>query len=644
LTLREQAERRAAAAASAAASSPTTAATAGPFYNSAVNGMLAAESTSASASSLSSTTLTPSPSSSSHYFYGQQQQYQQNAGASMFASVTTPGTSTPTASTANQQQQQPPSSASARDEWRKYGTGLTQALQEKRNAAAFQVRVVSAQSRTDHAGAEYTAYVLKVNTNASVNPSTPGGGMAQQQQQQHQAPALSEFFIERRYSDFYRLHTQLKEAVAASPSSHPQQSSSFSSSPQLDVGAPFPSKSLAGRLGNWTPSKFVAPERHDQLIRERVAQLDIWTVHVVARYHCGDSNGQQHSTASQLLHNFIFQQHQPTPCLQVSATATGGTWKYYNPVSFTLGTALQQATRTLEVMTSSKDQSIPLDLLHAAKGLLFLTTAKAGLVVTGRVGSGLVIARREGSGGSSSSNGSCWSAPCAIGTVGLGWGASVGGGVTHSLVVLTTPEAVRDVVASQSVQLGAELGVAVGPIGRGGQANVQTGDWTLHPAYTYSHSQGLFVGASLEGGVLSIRNDVNTKFYGRPCDASDLLRHDGPPAAAPLYQMLDRAMHTHIPDGAFRPSQFFQQQQQQHGCSPSLYGPGYPPSSGNNSNGNSAIAPPTAVPQQYHSQQNQQQRQPIFATDPSSGTHQNYPVQSSAAANYSNGYAPAPQQ
>lgn len=55
-------------------------------------------------------------------------------------------------------------------------------------------------------------------------------------------------------------------------------------------------------------------------------------------------------------------------------------------------------------------------VLKGAKGLAILTVAKGGVLVAYKFGTGLVIARR--------SDGS-WSAPSAILSVGLGWGAQV---------------------------------------------------------------------------------------------------------------------------------------------------------------------------------------------------------------------------
>lgn len=69
-----------------------------------------------------------------------------------------------------------------------------------------------------------------------------------------------------------------------------------------------------------------------------------------------------------------------------------------------------------QVSRMNPERSIPLAVLKGAKGLAILTVAKAGVLLSYKLGTGLVISRR--------SDGS-WSAPSAICSVGLGWGAQV---------------------------------------------------------------------------------------------------------------------------------------------------------------------------------------------------------------------------
>ena len=149
----------------------------------------------------------------------------------------------------------------------------------------------------------------------------------------------------------------------------------------------------------------------------------------------------------------------------------GDDWKKWNnPLSFTLGSTFPQATSTLEHIchhkhdndnTKLNDESISLDCLHFAKGLCFLTVLKAGLVVSGRVGTGLLVAQLN----------NCWSAPCVLGTVSMGWDMLAGGDITHYLVILTTHEAVEAFLGG-TLQLGPKLGVAVGPVGCTGSSHV----------------------------------------------------------------------------------------------------------------------------------------------------------------------------
>lgn len=59
-----------------------------------------------------------------------------------------------------------------------------------------------------------------------------------------------------------------------------------------------------------------------------------------------------------------------------------------------------------------------------------------------------------------------WSAPSAIGTVGVSWGAVIGLDVTDYVVILNTTEAVQAFSGLGQISIGAGIEVAVGPVGR----------------------------------------------------------------------------------------------------------------------------------------------------------------------------------
>ncbi len=170
---------------------------------------------------------------------------------------------------------------------------------------------------------------------------------------------------------------------------------------------------------------------------------------------------------------------------------------------------VNQATTIMERFQQLPEQSIPPQVLRDAKGLAILTVLKAGFVVSGRGGTGVVEARTKQG----------WSGPSAIGTGGAGFGPQIGAEVTEFVFVLNTDAAVQAFSRGGNVELGADLSVAAGPIGR----SVEAGVTPMAAVYTYSRSQGLFAGASLEGTVIMARDEANDQYYGRPVTPEEIL-------------------------------------------------------------------------------------------------------------------------
>jgi len=178
---------------------------------------------------------------------------------------------------------------------------------------------------------------------------------------------------------------------------------------------------------------------------------------------------------------------------------------------------------------------IPARLLQEAKGVATLTVVKGGFgLVGGEIGTGLVVARM--------SDGT-WSAPSAIGAAGLSWGALVGAQISDHVFLLMTDNAVEMLFNNKgSINLGADVGISLGPLGRSLEGNIGATGSGIAPIYSYSLSKGLYAGISLDGKVIVTRHDVNEKFYGRAVSGSELLTGaiETPPAAQPLYDALTR--------------------------------------------------------------------------------------------------------
>ncbi|XP_071911288.1 uncharacterized protein [Coffea arabica] len=206
------------------------------------------------------------------------------------------------------------------------------------------------------------------------------------------------------------------------------------------------------------------------------------------------------------------------------------------PVGFSMEQEIYKSANTLrnycQVARLNPEKSIPAAILEGAKGLAILTVAKGGVVLAYKLGTGLVIARRaDGS----------WSAPSALLSVGLGWGAQVGGELMDFIIVLHDSKAVKAFCSRMHFSLGAGCSAAAGPVGRVFEADMRAGERGSGMCYTYSCSKGAFVGVSLEGNIVSTRMDTNLRFYGDPyLTAADILLGivDRPKAAEPLYAAL----------------------------------------------------------------------------------------------------------
>lgn len=176
---------------------------------------------------------------------------------------------------------------------------------------------------------------------------------------------------------------------------------------------------------------------------------------------------------------------------------------------------VDQAAAIIERFDAIPERGIPPAVMRAAKGVAILTVTKAGFVGSVRGGSGVVVERTAQG----------WSGPSAIGTGGLGVGFQIGAEVTEFVFILNTPAAVDAFAKQANITLGGNLSVAAGPIGRSAEAGIG-----LQAAiYSYSRSQGLFAGISLEGTGIGTRDDLNAAYYGRSVTAEQILSGKVPP-------------------------------------------------------------------------------------------------------------------
>jgi len=193
----------------------------------------------------------------------------------------------------------------------------------------------------------------------------------------------------------------------------------------------------------------------------------------------------------------------------------------------TLTENVDQAVTILDRFKDMPEEGIPKAVLRDAKGIAILTVLKAGFVISAEGGEGLVVAR-DGK--------NSWSGPSAIGTGGAGFGFQVGAAVSEFVIILNTADAVKAFSRGGNVSIGGDITAAIGPVGRNLGADVLP----VAAVYTYSRSQGLFAGVSLQGSVIATRDDANTEYYGRAVTPDEILagKVRAPKSAAKLEQAL----------------------------------------------------------------------------------------------------------
>ena len=163
----------------------------------------------------------------------------------------------------------------------------------------------------------------------------------------------------------------------------------------------------------------------------------------------------------------------------------------------------QNAVRVLREIQGIPENGIPDKLLDEARAIVVIPdTIKAGLVIGGRRGHGLMSVK--------SADGT-WSQPAFVKLT----GGSIGfqAGVQSSDVVLVfRNDRSLDNIVNGKFTLGADAGVAAGPVGR--NAAAATDGQLKAEIWSWSRARGLFAGVALDGAVLSIDDHANVAAYG----------------------------------------------------------------------------------------------------------------------------------
>jgi SH3 domain-containing YSC84-like protein 1 len=163
---------------------------------------------------------------------------------------------------------------------------------------------------------------------------------------------------------------------------------------------------------------------------------------------------------------------------------------------------LQLSSDTLRAMINAPDKGIPEEVVSNAKCIVVVPhLVKGAFVIGGQHGRGIATCRtNEG-----------WSAPAFVSVGGGSWGLQIGvEGVDLVMLVMNDHGLQR--LLSSKFQIGADASASAGPVGRHASAGT---DWTMKTEIlTYSRSNGVFAGISLDGAVVEQDEDSTRAIYG----------------------------------------------------------------------------------------------------------------------------------
>ena len=164
----------------------------------------------------------------------------------------------------------------------------------------------------------------------------------------------------------------------------------------------------------------------------------------------------------------------------------------------------RNAVRVLTDIQAIPESAIPDKLLDEAHAIVVVPDSiKAGLIIGGRRGHGLLSVKRPDG---------TWSNPSFVSLTGGSIGFQVGVQSADIVLVFRSDRGLESIVNGKFT-LGADAGVAAGPVGR--NASASTDGEMKAEIWSWSRARGLFAGVALDGAVLAIDDAANEAVYGR---------------------------------------------------------------------------------------------------------------------------------
>ncbi len=174
---------------------------------------------------------------------------------------------------------------------------------------------------------------------------------------------------------------------------------------------------------------------------------------------------------------------------------------------------VKNAAYVMDEIMDSPYGGIPQTLIANAKAIIiFPTMLKGGFFIAARYGQGVATVRSDKTGS--------WGPPAFLTTVGGSFGFQIGAQAIDLILLVMTERGLNGLLKDKFT-LGADIGIAAGPVGRYAEAGADI--LMQGEIYSYSRSKGAFAGVSLKGTVIMANKTANYEYYRQRLSSKDIL-------------------------------------------------------------------------------------------------------------------------
>jgi len=175
-------------------------------------------------------------------------------------------------------------------------------------------------------------------------------------------------------------------------------------------------------------------------------------------------------------------------------------------------TIISEAIDVLKEMEKQDDVSKMAEIIDNGHGVAIVPSMiKAGLIIGGQHGYGLILARKDKQ----------WYGPSFFEMTGGSVGLQIGAQKVSLLFCINNQAGMKAFTDNKS-KLGANIGLAAGPVGR--ETGAATDGSFQASIYSYSMAKGLFAGVNLDGTAVGANHKMNNDYWGEKLSIEDALK------------------------------------------------------------------------------------------------------------------------